>query len=107
MRSYTMGKKIEAAKSMMKPGPEAYNTRGNQFFTRGGPGSTTGQRWKFGTEQRNINQEVMKRAAKLPACTDYDLSPKRKPGISFGAKLLDILKEKKMKEMPGPGKYNP
>ena len=47
---------------------------------------------------------MIERAKKLPACTDYSPSPKKNSiKITFGQKLIDILK--KDKGTPGPGNY--
>ena len=70
---------------MQKPGPANYDTRSNKIVTLGGTGSTVNQKWSFGTEKRGINSDIIKRAEKVPACTDY--SPSRKQSkikITFG-----------------------
>ena len=80
MRSYSLGKKLNAVRSLNTPGPGNYETtRANSFSTRGGA--------KFGTEQRKINHDVIKHAKKIPACTDYSPSIKLNKGkikITFG-----------------------
>lgn len=105
-RASTMGKRFSSAKAKPAPGPGSYTTRGNKFSTHGGAGSTTGQRWTFGSEPREINKDVTRRASKIPGCTDYSPKNHQKKGripISFGRKLLYALS----KDHPGPGNYSP
>lgn len=59
MRSYSLGKKLQSIRSMKSPGPGNYEIRDNSFSTTGGAGSSTGQRWTFGTEKRKINYDVI------------------------------------------------
>ena len=84
-RSFTIGKKFETAKSPQRPGPANYNTRQNVAFSRGGQGSSTGQKWTFGSENRTINKELLRRANKIPACTDYS------PQSNFKKKNIKIM----------------
>ena len=111
LRKFTIGKKFAPAKKPKMPGPANYDTRQVLFATRGGSGNHSGQKWSFGTESRGINQEIINRASKIPACTDYSPScnnggKNKKIKITFGQKLLDILNDRPM-QSPGPAKYLP
>ena len=72
-RACTIGKRWTSNnRSDSSPGPGKYNiSQAAKRTDNGGHGQSTNKRWKFGTENRKINQEAIKKGMAVPSCAQY------------------------------------